>query len=142
MTRADTAQSYLGGRGWAFIETFRDFYRANPPGFRRFFPLVTGSDRPVLAGLVLSLEARGGDAARTAARAWAGALTAVAFQREFSQKTGWMPANLSAPVLETASAEARRLLLRAASFTATAAVTPAVRDQLQLLFQNPAQISR
>jgi hypothetical protein len=142
LTRADAAQSYAGGKGLAFVETFRDFYRANPPGFRRFFPLVGGpSERPELSGSALTVEAKGGAAARQALEAWLPVLTAPTFQREFSQKTGWMPANLAAPVLETASAEARKLLLRAASFTPTSAVTLAVRDQLQALFQNPARLT-
>lgn len=141
--RADYALSYQGGRGAAFLETFRAFFKANPPGFRRFFPLQGRgpSGAPVLTGTVLSLQAWGGEAARTAAGAWAGVLLARSTQEEFSRASGWMPASLHAAVLETASAQARQLLLAAGSFTATSHVTAAVRERLNLLLGQPGLLT-
>ena len=68
--RADVTLGYAGGRSSAFVETYRDSFRANPPGFRHFFPLTTAAtDRPTLVGSVLRLRAVGGVGAAKAADA-------------------------------------------------------------------------
>jgi len=126
-TRAQIAPKYRGGRGQAFIETAKDFHQTAPGSDRRFFPLISlqaGTRR--WGGSVLALEARGGDAAGKAARAWATPLTETGFQKEFHERTGWLPATLAAGD--------QKLPAEVTVFTSTASVTPAVRDQLETLF--------
>ena len=109
--RADAAMSYQGGQGKAFVETFRDYFLSNPPGFRRFFPLaVVKPGSTAVVGSSLTLRAFGSNRAEAAALALAAVLVDPDFQRQFSQKSGWMPANLAAPVLDSASSFLRKTL--------------------------------
>jgi|GEM_PF-4547679 len=109
--RADAAMSYQGGQGKAFVETFRDYFLSNPPGFRRFFPLaVVKPGSTAVVGSSLTLRAFGSNRAEAAAHALAAVLADPDFQRQFSQKSGWMPANLAAPVLDSASSYLRKTL--------------------------------
>jgi len=120
--RGDPTPLYRGGQGLAFVETLKDFRRTPGPPGRRFFPLVPDQPPHRPAGSVLSLQAFGGPPAQKAAQAWRTLLTSPDFQKEFSLKTGWTP-------------------VPATGVTPTAAVTPAVRDQLQTLLPTLGSLS-
>ena len=115
--RADQSTLYKPGPKLVFLETYRDFEAANPPGFRRFAPLNAGrEDAPVLAGTVIFAEFRGDKRAAPAASRIVASLAAPEFQKAAGLAGRWLAANGGAPEIDVEGAQARRLVERASRF--------------------------
>ncbi|HTP58215.1 MAG TPA: hypothetical protein VMM82_04810 [Spirochaetia bacterium] len=116
-TQDDQAVSYKPGRPIVFLETYRNFEQANPPGVRRFVPLTVRQGTTVaMAGTVLFLEYRGSKGGLDAALKVARSLAGMAFQREAGAHGKWLSVDQSAPELDVVGAMVRRMSSGAARF--------------------------
>jgi hypothetical protein len=116
-TREDQAMSYKAGRPTVFLETYRDYEGANPPGVRRFAPISRrqGSGY-AMAGTVLFLEFRGSDRRLEQALRLARALAGPDFQKRAGLEGQWLAANQSAPGLDGTGDMVRRAARAAERF--------------------------
>jgi hypothetical protein len=116
-SKEDMMTHYKPGAGLTFIETFRDYELANPPGFRRFSALGVGrEDAREVAGVVLFAEVRGDRGSLKAASRIVASLAAPGFQKVAGLSGKWLAANRAATEIDFEGANARQLAERAARF--------------------------
>lgn len=135
--RADVVGRYRPASGTVFLEGFRDYFGANPPGFRIFHPLVSKDDFPRVVGRLVTLGAWGSPDLAPSAAAWGRLLASPEVQQDWGRTTGWMALSLGTPVLDPASAMVRDLLVRATAFAATSSVTSEDLDRVDAILGSP-----
>jgi hypothetical protein len=101
----------------AFLETYRDFERANPPGVRRFAPLTALQGKSLaMSGTVVFLEFRGGKNGLVSALKLMRSLAGPDFQKRAGIEGKWLAVNQSAPELDEIGVMVRRTTREAGRF--------------------------
>lgn len=114
---SDFGQRYRADQKVVFVESFSRMFKTQTAGFRTFQPLVGGTvGEPAVAGRLLSLSASGTTRAVQVIESLEKVLLEPSLQSRMAEKTGWMAASLEAPVLDSASAEARKVLMASTHF--------------------------
>ena len=109
--------SYKAGKPTVFLETFRDYEQAVPPGVRRFVPLtVRDAQSYAMAGPVLFLELRGDRSRLEQALKLMRSLAGPDFQKQAVLVGKWLSTAQSAPELDGVGAMVRRISRGASRF--------------------------
>jgi hypothetical protein len=139
----DLKNSYLPGTQLGFIETFRDFETANPPGNRRYLPLASEAAAGyALAGEVLFLELRGHPGQQAMAVEIIKALSTADFFKDAGGEQKWLAASQNAFELDPSGELVRRRVLGAARFFPVSDRLPEPWDETKLLVQIQVEVDR
>jgi hypothetical protein len=117
-TRNDQIAWYKQGKRLVFLETYRDYESIDPPGVRRFVPLVAAKEGAghSMAGEVLFMEYRGRAADLARALKLMRVLAGDEFQKQAGMTGKWLAASRTAPEIDGIGAAARNRVAGAARF--------------------------